>query len=68
MKKNCNGCKALCEVQYYFCHLGYQMERRSMKIKLPSGTDWWMSSYHPLEICTKPLTIKKYIELKGLKK
>ena len=63
-KKTCDGCRALDEVSNC-CELRFKMQRRIINISQPNGTLWSMYKYRPLEICTKPLTIKKLMTLKG---
>ncbi len=63
-KKTCDGCKALREV-CCGCDLNYKMEKRTVKVTMGESSYWWMSTYHPLEPCTKPRTIKRLMTLKG---
>lgn len=64
MKKTCNGCAAF---QFdYTCDLGYKINKKENPFNEMFGSVLKTKAYSgiPQEDCPKPLTYKKYLELK----
>lgn len=59
MKRTCNGCRALEQINGYFnCILGYKIEQKYVEQVFNVGAK-------PKEECPKPTTYEEYLKLKG---